>query len=167
LIRRTFSEERYAGCMFKHIIVPIDGSDFSLQAVDLAASLAKEQGANCTVFMVVDIVQAAALASATPDLVNAWFKTLEEQAEAAVSAAVSRMRSAGVEANGEIAEGYPPDLIMDVAKRNQADLIVMGSHGRSGLKRLFLGSVAESVLRTSLIPVLIVRGLERKAVKAA
>ena len=154
--------------MFKHIVVPIDGSDFSLQAVDLAASLAKEQGAKCTVFTVVDIIPAAALAAATPDLVNAWLKTLEDQAQLAVDAAVGRMRTAGVEANAEVAKGFPPDIVLEVAARHRADLIVMGSHGRSGLRRLFLGSVAESVLRSSPIPVLIVRGHEdRKAVRAA
>ena len=153
--------------MFKHIIVPIDGSDFSLQAVDLAASLAKEQRATCTALTVIDIIPAAALAAATPDLVNAWLETLEEQAHIAVDAAVSRMRLAGAQANGEVAKGFPPDLIMEVAKRNHGDLIVMGSHGRSGLRRLFLGSVAESVLRSSPIPVLMVRGQEHKAVNAA
>jgi len=153
--------------MFKHIIVPIDGSDFSLQAVDLAASLAKEQGATCTVFTVVDIVPAAALAAATPDLVSAWLKTLDEQAQVAVNEAVNRMRSAGVEANAEVARGYAPDAILQVAKQHAGDVIVMGSHGRSGLRRLFLGSVAETVLRSAPMPVLIVRGEERKAVRAA
>ncbi len=153
--------------MFKHIIVPIDGSDFSLQAVDLAASLAKEQRADCTVVTVVDIIPAAALAAATPDLVNAWLRTLEDQAQIAVDAAVSRMRAAGANAYGEVANGYAPDLILEMATRHRGDLIVMGSHGRSGLRRLFLGSVAESVLRSSSIPVLLVRGQEHKAVKAA
>jgi nucleotide-binding universal stress UspA family protein len=153
--------------MFKHIIVPIDGSDFSLQAVDLAASLAKEQMAACTVCTVVDIVPAAALAAATPDLVNAWLKTLEDQAEAAVNAAANRMRAAGVEANAEVVKGFAPDLILQVAREHHGDLIVMGSHGRSGLRRLFLGSVAESVLRTSPVPVLIVHGEEHKAKEAA
>jgi nucleotide-binding universal stress UspA family protein len=119
------------------------------------------------VFTVVDIIPAAALAAATPDLVNAWLKTLEEQAQIAVDAAVGRMRAGGVEANAEVARGYAPDLILEVAARHRGDLIVMGSHGRSGLRRLFLGSVAESVLRSSPVPVLIVRGEERKAVKAA
>jgi nucleotide-binding universal stress UspA family protein len=153
--------------MFKHIILPIDGSDFSLQAVDLAASLAKEQGSSCTVLTVVDIVPAAALAAATPDLVNAWLKTLDEQAHVAVNEAVDRMRAAGIEANAEVAKGSPADAIVEMAKRQAGDLIVMGSHGRSGLRRLFLGSVAESVLRSAPMPVLIVRGEERKAVKAA
>ena len=153
--------------MFKHIIVPIDGSDFSLQAVDLAASLAKEQRAECTVFTAVDIIPAAALAAATPDLVNAWLKTLEDQAQIAVDEAVARLRAAGVEANAEVAKGYPADVILEVTARHRGDLIVMGSHGRSGLRRLFLGSVAESVLRSSPVPVLIVRGREHKAVKAA
>jgi len=153
--------------MFRHIMVPIDGSEFSLQAVDLAASLAKEQGADCTVFTVVDITPAAALAAATPDLVDAWLKTLEEQAQIAVDTAVARMRARGVEANAEVAKGYAPDLILEVTARHRGDLIVMGSHGRSGLRRLFIGSVAESVLRSSPVPVLIVRGSEQKAVKAA
>ncbi|HEV2261435.1 MAG TPA: universal stress protein [Candidatus Rubrimentiphilum sp.] len=153
--------------MFKQIIVPIDGSSCADQAVDVAAALAKEQNATCTVVMVVDIAQAAALGFATPDLVNGWLETVQDQARAVVDDAAARLRAQGVSVQTEVAEGNPTDAILQVAKKRRGDLIVMGSHGRSGLRRLFLGSVAEAVLRSADIPVLVVRQSGLKAVRAA
>lgn len=167
LLRGAFLHGDYAGSMFKHIIVPVDGSDCSLHAADLAASLAKELGAQCTLCTAVDIVTTAGMAAAAPELVSAWLRTLEEQAQLTLKEAAERLHKAGVEADTEVANGYPPDAIVEVAKNRGGDLIVMGSHGRSGLNRLFLGSVAESVLRTAPIPVLIVRSEELKHKKTA
>lgn len=153
--------------MFKQIIVPIDGSDCAAHAVDVAAVLAKEQGATCTVCMVVDIVQAAALGFATPELVSGWLKTVQDQAETIVLEAATRLRAKGIATRTEVLEGNPTDAILQVAKKQGGDIIVMGSHGRTGLRRLFLGSVAESVLRSADIPVLVVRQSGAKAAQAA
>lgn len=153
--------------MFKQIIVPIDGSDCAAKAIDIAAVLAKEQGATCTVCMVVDIAQAAALGFATPDLVSGWLKTVQEQAEVIVLEAAAHLSVKGVPSKTEVVEGHPTDAILQVAKKHHGDIIVMGSHGRTGLRRLFLGSVAEAVLRSADIPVLIVRETRAKAAQAA
>jgi len=153
--------------MFKQIIVPIDGSDCAAQAVDVAATLAKEQGATCTVCMVVDIAQAAALGFATPELVSGWLNTVHDQAETLVAEAAARLIARGVPAKTEVVDGHPADAILQVAKKHRGDLIVMGSHGRTGLRRLFLGSVAETVLRSADILVLVVRQAGVKAVQAA
>jgi len=153
--------------MFKHIVIPVDGSDCAEHAADVAATLVKEQGARCTLVNVVDIVMAAGLASSSPQLVDAWLKNLNEVAALHLKETADRLRAAGVEADTEIAKGYPPDAILEVARQRGADLIVMGSHGRTGLRRLFLGSVAEAVLRMSPIPVLVVHGKDQGAVKAA
>jgi nucleotide-binding universal stress UspA family protein len=56
-----------------------------------------------------------------------------------------------------VSEGYPSSALLDVAKKKQADLIIMGSHGRTGLKKLLLGSVAEAVVQEAVTPVMIVR----------
>ena len=143
--------------MFKHILVPIDGSEHASNALETAASLARDEGATCTVCMVVDIVQAAALGFATPDLVQGWLKTIDGTARELVDEAAAKMRAFGVTTRSEVIEGNPADAILEVAKKHRVDLIVMGSHGRSGLGRIFLGSVAESVLRRSPVPVLVVR----------
>ncbi len=144
--------------MFKHIFVAVDGSECSLQAMKVAAGLAKEQGSQCTVCSVVDIVRAASsMAFAYGDIVDAWIKELQREAHEVVTSAQASVADLGVSLGETVVEGYPADAIVDTASSAHADLIVMGSHGRSGFRRLFLGSVAESVLRLSPVPVLIVK----------
>jgi nucleotide-binding universal stress UspA family protein len=144
--------------MFNHILVALDGSECSHKALDLAIQLAKEQGARCTVCTVVDVVRAAAsMTYATGDLVNEWIATLNEDARHSEREAIAKYADSGVGIETKVLEGYPSSTLLDVAKNTGADLIVMGSHGRTGLKRLWLGSVAESVVREAMIPVLIVR----------
>jgi nucleotide-binding universal stress UspA family protein len=144
--------------MFNHILVALDGSDCSHKALNMAVQLAKEQGARCTVCTVVDIVSAAtSMTFATGDIVNEWIATLNEDARQIESEAVAKYADSGVAMDTQVLEGYPSSALLNVAKDTTADLIVMGSHGRTGLKRLWLGSVAESVVREATIPVLIVR----------
>jgi nucleotide-binding universal stress UspA family protein len=144
--------------MFKHILVGLDGSDCSHRALDLAVKLVREQEARCTVCTVVDIVRAASSMTFAPgDIVNEWIATLNQDAREFETQAVQKYSDPRVNIESVVVEGYPSQAIIDVAKKKGADLIVMGSHGRSGLKRLWLGSVAESVVREAPVPVLIVR----------
>jgi nucleotide-binding universal stress UspA family protein len=144
--------------MYKHILVALDGSECSHKALDMAVGLAKEQAARCTVCTVVDVVRAASsMTFATGDLVNQWIATLNEDARRIESEAIAKYADSGVVIETKVLEGYPSSAILDVAKNEKADLIVMGSHGRTGLKRLWLGSVAESVVQEATIPILIVR----------
>ena len=144
--------------MFKHILVALDGSDCSHKALDIAVKLAKEQGALCTICTVVDIVSAAtSMTFATGDIVNEWIATLNQEARRVESEAIAKYSGSSVTIETQVLEGYPSSALLDVAKEKSVNLIVMGSHGRSGLKRLWLGSVAESVVREATIPVLIVR----------
>jgi nucleotide-binding universal stress UspA family protein len=86
---------------------------------------------------------------------------MQNEAHRRIDDAVERAREAGVAARGEVITGVAFERILDFAKRNAADVIVMGTHGREGLPRFFMGSVAEMVLRKSSCPVLIVReGIE-------
>ena len=144
--------------MFDHILVALDGSDCSYKALDMAVRLAKEHGARCTVCTVVDIVRAAAsMTFATGDIVSEWIATLNEDARRIESDAISKYADSGISIETKVLEGYPSAALLEVAKNEKADLIVMGSHGRTGLRRLWLGSVAESVVREATIPVLIIR----------
>lgn len=144
--------------MFNNILVALDGSDCSHKALDMAVQLAKEQGARCTVCTVVDIMSAAtSMAFATGDIVNEWIATLNEGARQIEREAIAKYPDSGITIDTRILEGYPSACLLDVAKETGADLIVMGSHGRTGLKRLWLGSVAEAVVREAATPVLIVR----------
>lgn len=144
--------------MFNHILVALDGSDCSHKALDMAVRLAKEQSARCTVCTVVDVIRAAAsMTFATGDIVTEWIATLNEDARRIESDAISKYADSGITIETKVLEGYPSTALLEVAKNEKADLIVMGSHGRTGLKRLWLGSIAESVVQEATIPVLIVR----------
>lgn len=144
--------------MFSHILVALDGSDCSHKALDIAVRLAKEQHARCTVCMVVDVVRAAASTTvAAGDIVTEYIAILNKDARQIERDAVSKYADSGVTLETVVVEGYPPSALLDVATNSHADLIIMGSHGRTGLKRLWLGSVAESVVQEATIPILIVR----------
>ncbi|HEY9179142.1 MAG TPA: universal stress protein [Candidatus Baltobacteraceae bacterium] len=148
--------------MFKHILCPIDGSQGSLQALDIAATLAAEQHATLTICTVVDAGQAAAMAFGDPGMSAACYNALEDehkQALAGAAARIAHIASAGTRA----LNGPTVPAIVEYAKRNSADLIVTGSHGRSGISRALLGSVAEGILRHAPAPVMVVRWSGRAA----
>lgn len=143
---------------YQNILVPVDGSETSYAAVAQAAELAKAFGGKITVVQVLalDPYIAAEYISATQtnDLIErartSVLKTLEE--------AVAKFSDLGIPVEAKLLEGQVVHReIIREAETSKADLIVIGSHGRTGLKRLFLGSVAQSVLGEAHIPVLVVR----------
>ncbi|MEG2462908.1 MAG: universal stress protein [Acinetobacter sp.] len=143
---------------YQNILVPVDGSETSYAAVAQAAELAKAFGGKITVVQVLalDPYIAAEYISATQtnDLIErartSVLKTLEE--------AAAKFSDLGIPVEAKLLEGQVVHReIIKEAETTKADLIVIGSHGRTGLKRLFLGSVAQSVLGEAHIPVLVVR----------
>ena len=143
---------------YQNILVPVDGSETSYAAVAQAAELAKAFGGKITVVQVLalDPYIAAEYISATQtnDLIErartSVLKTLEE--------AAAKFSDLGIPVEAKLLEGQVIHReIIREAETSKADLIVIGSHGRTGLKRLFLGSVAQSVLGEAHIPVLVVR----------
>ena len=143
---------------YQNILVPVDGSETSYAAVAQAAELAKAFGWKITVVQVLalDPYIAAEYISATQtnDLIErartSVLKTLEE--------AAAKFSDLGIPVEAKLLEGQGVHReIIREAETSKADLIVRGSHGRTGLKRLFLGSVAQSVLGEAHIPVLVVR----------
>ena len=143
---------------YQNILVPVDGSETSYAAVAQAAELAKAFGGKITVVQVLalDPYIAAEYISATQtnDLIErartSVLKTLEE--------AAAKFSDLGIPVEAKLLEGQVVHReIIKEAESSKADLIVIGSHGRTGLKRLFLGSVAQSVLGEAHIPVLVVR----------
>jgi nucleotide-binding universal stress UspA family protein len=144
--------------MFKRILVPLDGSRRAEQAIPLAARIAHSSGSSMVVMQAAWMPQgvAGALGPAlfSPELF------LRDQADIAAYlaclAASSPLKDLPTER--EVADGEPAHAILAAAQAHQADLIVMTSHGRTGLARALLGSVAARVARASTIPVLIVRG---------
>lgn len=138
--------------MYQEILVPTDGSDASLDAVDEAAELAVEQGAQLHVLYVLDL---AMLANAdSPTVID----SMEQSGETAVDRAVERARAAGVDSIERVVHrGTPYRAILEYIDEKSIDLVVMGTHGRTGLNRLLLGSVTEKLVRLSPVPVLTVR----------
>lgn len=143
---------------YQNILVPVDGSETSYAAVAQAAELARAFGGKITVVQVLalDPYIAAEYISATQtnDLIErartSVLKTLEE--------AAAKFSDLGIPVEAKLLEGQVVHReIIKEAETSKADLIVIGSHGRTGLKRLFLGSVAQSVLGEAHIPVLVVR----------
>ena len=147
--------------MFKHILVPTDGSTLSLANVARAASYAKESGARITLFYAQPEAPSAyagmgAVSSAhiTQDLQT----RLDEAASEILDAAEQQVHAAGATCQRMVRVGSKPyELIIAAADANGCDLIFMASHGRSGVSALLLGSETQKVLAHSRIPVLVYR----------
>ena len=144
--------------MYKKILVPTDGSDCARAGLDHALKLARSTGAAVLVVNVIDLSTQTAewsVATAWQALIN----SAREASQGVVKDALRLAQEAGVSATSEIIElpaGRVADAVVETANGRGCDLIVMGSHGRRGVKRMLLGSDAELVLRMSRVPVLIV-----------
>jgi nucleotide-binding universal stress UspA family protein len=135
----------------RRILVPLDGSRQAEAALDAAVQFARD-GA---VLVLLRAVEAPTQLGADPT--EAQARAVRE-AEGYLEAAAARARGFGAgEVETSVWYGPPVEAIAEAAKFREADLIVMSTHGRSGLARLLLGSVAESVLRSATLPVLLLR----------
>jgi len=141
----------------KSILVPTDFSDPADGALRYALALAGKIGASITLLHAYDIPivgfpDGALVASA--DLAG----RISTAAQEALDAAVAKYSGEGVEIHPILKTGDAREVIPAIAESVDADLIVMGTHGRRGLSRALLGSVTETVMRTATRPVLTVRG---------
>ena len=148
--------------MISKILVPIDGSKMSHAAAKYAVELAKQTGASLTLLSVIDkrfIVEQAVSASASPthlrESVEDYMKQSAQAATDGIAKVCERHR---IPYKAVMRTGHPVEEIVKEAARSKADLIVMGSHGKSALKAVILGSVTYGVLhKETKIPLLIVR----------
>jgi nucleotide-binding universal stress UspA family protein len=143
--------------VFRRILVPTDFTDTSERALDWAVDLAAAVGASLTVMHAYEIPVVGFPDGAlipTADIA----KRIGDAAKNGLSALVEARRSRGVTIDGVLREGVAWEEINAVAEKIDADLIVIGTHGRRGLARALLGSVAENVIRTSHKPVLTIHG---------
>lgn len=142
--------------MYKKILMPTDGSACSQKAITEGLEVAKSMGANVTFLYAVENIGSSLWIS--PESVPYGLELIEDLRRVgseALSKAVELAQAAGVEAETKLVEAKPVDAILAEAKNH--DLIVMGTHGRSGLDRFLLGSVTEAVLHRSDKPVLVLR----------
>lgn len=148
--------------MFKHILLPTDGSKLSDRAVVRGMALAKSVGAKLTLLTVVPEFRMVADESfAVPmsaELKSRYEKEAKARAAKKLEAVRQRMTRAGLKSDAVIiASDLPYQQIIAVAGKRKCDLVVMASHGRRGLTGLLLGSETVKVLTHSKIPVLVVR----------
>ncbi len=144
--------------MYKHILVPVDGSTTSLLAVSKAAELAKIFGSNVTAVYVVDPYPFTGVGADFAYGQAQYLSAATAEANAALEAVRKIMDEAGLPVTTVVGEGHAVhEGIVRVLESSGADLIVMGSHGRRGLEKLMLGSVTARVLRSVHVPVLVVR----------
>lgn len=143
----------------KRILVPIDFSPASLKALDYAADFAQPLGADLSVLFVIEPIYYA-----VPDLAGAAAGTavglLEEQRASGkrqLERLQARYAKRRIKLRTLMQTGTPYQAIVDAAKSLKAQLIVMSTHGRTGVSHLLLGSVAERVVRASTCPVLTIR----------
>ena len=138
--------------MYERILVPTDGSQGSAHVALQAIDLAEQYGATVHVLSVVDDSHRSFL----PD-VGGTDDSLDDEAEKAIERVTKMASVHGVEAVGEVREGDPAEEILDYAEEIDADAIVAGTHGRSGVERRLIGSVAERLVRHATCPVMTVR----------
>jgi nucleotide-binding universal stress UspA family protein len=144
--------------MFKRILFPTDGSEITAKALDSALALAKLCGAEVFVLAVKEPFPYSAISEMQPVPPQEFYDAQERLAAARVKAATDAAKAAGVPAQGHTVEAlHPWEAILEHAKGQGCDLIVMASHGRRGVSALLLGSETQKVLTHGTLPVLVVR----------
>lgn len=144
--------------MFQRILVPTDGSEITQRAVAVALGLAKSLGSEIFTLCVKEPFPYGAVAEMQPTPPQEFFDAQERSAARHVRDVIDACDSAGIVCHALTIEGLQPwEAIVDHAAKERCDLLVMGSHGRSGLASLFLGSETQDVLKHTTVPVLVVR----------
>ncbi|MGQ9544043.1 MAG: universal stress protein [Candidatus Bathyarchaeia archaeon] len=138
--------------MMKKILVPVDGSESSNMAVNYACNIAQKFGSEITLLCVTPPPIVLGVEAGVID-----YRPIEESGRAVIEKAKRMVDSAGLSASTRLETGQVADIILNVAKEEGTDLIVIGSRGLSGVKRFFLGSVSNKVSHHAPCPVLIVR----------
>ncbi len=135
----------------KHILVPLDFSADAEQALDCAVGLAQQFQARLTLLHVIY------LPVSTEVNLSVYFTEMETGAEQGIDTYRKRVEEAGLAVDTVISRGTPFREIVETAKAKRVDLIIMGTHGRTGMQHLLLGSVAERVVRLAPCPVMVTR----------
>lgn len=147
--------------MFKHILIPTDGSPTAHKAVKAGIRLAKEIGARVTAYHAIEELPAYFSDegySIGGKALNQFERLARERAQARVDAVGKAAKAAGVPFDAVVSKVASPHAgIIETAKRRRCDVIFMASHGRRGVSKLVMGSVTQKVLTHTRIPVLVFR----------
>ncbi len=144
--------------MYKRILFPTDGSELTPKALQAAVELAKLVGAELETLAVKEPFPYSAISEMQPVPPQEFFDAQERVALARVKVVTDAAAAGGVPCKGHTVEAmHPWEAILDHAKNEGCDLIVMASHGRRGMTALLLGSETQKVLTHGTLPVLVVR----------
>ena len=141
----------------QHFLITTDFSTYADEALDYAIALASKLQARLTLLHVIHSVPLWVEGDMGRALPDVYLRQLEAQVQQGLEQRQQRIQAAGVQGNILMVHGVPFQRIIDLARDQQVDLIIMGTHGRTGLQHLLLGSVAEKVVRLAPCSVLIVR----------
>lgn len=152
--------------MYKKILVPLDGSELAKKVLPHATALAKDSGAELTLVTVVQFTMGAtgAKLEAMPEAVAERKAALKAEALIYLEKIQRDLKDKGVIAHCVALEGDVASQIIAFAEQKSFDLIAMATHGRSGIDRFVMGSIAEKVVRGTVIPVLLIRSLVTRQV---
>ncbi len=142
--------------MYKKILVPLDGSEFSECSLeDIKELTADSRGIEVTLYRVLEpFPENLSKYNIGEGIRREAMKAAEADAKGYLSKLADRLKKAGLNVKIAVSEGRPADKILDYARDSAIELIVMTTHGRSGPSRFAFGSVAEKVIRNSTVPVL-------------
>lgn len=144
--------------MYKRILVPTDGSERSVKAVEGAARFAKPLGATLVIMTVVEPYSYTNLAEYRPESIEQYDERVTAEAEERLNEAKAIVDGLGVENRTVMTKSFSPaEAIVEQAEKNGCDLIVMASHGRKGIAAVLLGSETQKVLTHSHFPVMVYR----------
>lgn len=144
--------------MFKHILVPVDGSSTAGQAIDKAIAVAEAFKSAVTIIYVIDPYAFSGVGADFSYGQAEYLSAATAEANEAIKHAKQAFQDHGITVTASVVEGHAIYRgILETAESVGADLLVMGSHGRRGLERLVLGSVTAQVLSHAHLPVLVVR----------
>lgn len=138
----------------QRILCPTDFSDYSVRALDCAIELARAFDSSLWIVHVLDPPVLFGAELTTSSLAGEVIKVQRERAQLELERAAQQCHTERVRAVAQLEIGYPANVLIELSK--QADLVVIGTHGRSGFQHLVLGSVAERVVRMAKCPVLVV-----------
>ena len=141
--------------MYKKVVVPLDGSELAECSLDEVMNVIGE-GSELLLIRAMEPVSGMAYAEVPPEILEQAEKKNVDASKRYLDKVAGRLKKKGIRVQTEVVWGNPADEIIAFAKKNNADLIMITTHGRSGVSRWALGSVADKVLRMARIPVLMV-----------
>jgi nucleotide-binding universal stress UspA family protein len=141
----------------QRILVPLDGSKLAEQVLPVVSPIARALEAEMTLFQVISSYAIGSFSGEWYSPLKSTFETAEQHAKAYLERKASRLKELGIETSTAVWTGSVAQLIVRYAEVNHTDLIAMCTHGRTGLARWAMGSVADRVLRAAGIPILLVR----------